>query len=120
MSGDSIEIRELRLLALCGLLPEERDRRQPLSFDLDIQADLAAAASTDDIQDTVHYGLICEMVAAIIAEEQFDLLEKCAERVAESIFGFDRVDKVMVSVKKLRPPVPQDVASCGVRIYRTR
>ena len=58
--------------------------------------------------------------ADIIAEEQFDLLEKCAERVAESIFGFNRVDKVMVSVKKLRPPVPQDVASCGVRIYRTR
>ncbi len=120
MSSDLIEIRELRLMALCGLLPEERDRRQPLSFDLDIEADLTAAATTDNIQDTVHYGLICETVAAIIEEEQFDLLEKCAEKVAENILGFDRVNKVMVSVKKLRPPVPQDVTSCGVRIYRTR
>ena len=107
-------------MALCGLLPEERDRRQPLSFDIDIQTDLSVAANSDDIEDTVHYGMLCEMVSSIIDEEQFDLLEKCAERVAQSIMGMSLVDKVMVSVKKLRPPVPQDVATCGVRIYRTR
>ena len=84
------------------------------------QTDAAPAATTDNIQDTVHYGLICETVAAIIEEEQFDLLEKCAERIAESILEFDLVDKVMVCVQKLRPPVPQDVTTCGVRIYRTR
>lgn len=120
MSVDHIEIRELRLMALCGLLPEERNRLQPLSFDLDIQTDLRAAANTDNIEDTVHYGMVCEMVASIIEKEQFDLLEKCAERIAESILELDLVDKVMVCVKKLRPPVPQDVATCGVRIYRTR
>ncbi|HJP15980.1 MAG TPA: dihydroneopterin aldolase [Acidimicrobiales bacterium] len=120
MSADHIEIRGLRLMALCGLLPEERNRRQPLSFDLDIQADLMAAANSDNINDTVHYGMVCEIVASIIEEEQFDLLEKCAERIAESILEFDLVDKVMVCVQKLRPPVPQDVTTCGVRIYRTR
>ena len=44
-------------MALCGLLPEERDRRQPLSFDIDIQTDLSVAANSDDIEDTVHYGI---------------------------------------------------------------
>ena len=107
-------------MALCGLLPEERDRRQPLSFDIDIQTDLSVAANSDDIDDTVHYRMLCEMVSSIIEQEQFDLLERCADRVAESIMGMNRVDKVMVSVQKLRPPVPQDVATCGVRIYRTR
>ena len=87
MSQDQIEIRVLRLMAFCGLLPEERERRQPLSFDIDIHTDLSAAAKSDDIEDTVHYGMLCEMVSSIIDKEQFDLLEKCAERVAESIMG---------------------------------
>ena len=86
-------------MALCGLLPEERDRRQPLSFDIDIQTDLSVAANSDDIEDTVHYGMLCEMVSSIIEQEQFDLLERCADRVAESIMGMNRVDKVMVSVQ---------------------
>ena len=38
---DRIELRGLRALGLCGILPEEGSRAQPLEVDLDIEADLS-------------------------------------------------------------------------------
>ncbi len=46
---DAFELRGLRVLGVCGTLPEERDRAQPLEVDLDVVADLA-----DDV--VVMYG----------------------------------------------------------------
>jgi len=35
--SDVIELRELRVSAVVGVLSEERDRPQPLAFDIDIE-----------------------------------------------------------------------------------
>ena len=43
--ADRIELRGLRLIGICGALPEERDRAQPLEIDLDVYAPFAAAES---------------------------------------------------------------------------
>ena len=49
------------------------------------------------------------------------LLEALAERVAAEVLSLDsRISAVTVAVRKLRPPVPQDLASSGVRVTRIR
>ena len=49
------------------------------------------------------------------------LLERLAERIAEVVLAVDpAVDAVTVTVRKLRPPVPQHLATSGVRIARGR
>lgn len=49
------------------------------------------------------------------------LLEHLADRVAAAVLGVDpRIDGVTVTVRKLDPPVPQRLASSGVRITRRR
>jgi FolB domain-containing protein len=91
VSDDVIELRDLRVSAFCGVLPEETTRRQPFAFDLDVHIDLAAAAVSDDLADTVDYGALCGLVAGIAAAERFSLLERFAGRVAEAreILGED-------------------------------
>lgn len=116
---DRIELRGLRVLALCGVLPEERERQQPFEIDLDVEADLAAAGRTDDLHDTIDYGRLCADVAAVADNEQFGLLERFAQRVADVVLADPKVDAVTVSIRKLRPPVPQHLESSGVRIRRT-
>ena len=49
--GDRIEIRDLRVLGLHGVLPEERERAQPFSIDLVAWVDMAAAQRSDDLAD---------------------------------------------------------------------
>ena len=115
--SDRIELRGLRVSAVCGVLPEEKVRRQPL--DLDVYAVLTAALTTDDLADTVDYGTLCALVACIADRESFDLMERFASRVAEDVLATSGVEAVTVAVRKLRPPVPEDLATSGVRIHRT-
>lgn len=118
---DLIELRGLRLVGICGALPEERERPQPLEVDLDVEVDLAAAGASDALADTVDYGALCDTVASVVAAGSPQLLEHLAKEIAGAALGLDaRVDAVTVSVRKLRPPVPHALATSGVRIRRAR
>ncbi len=119
-TADRIELRGLRALGLCGLLPEEQSRAQPLEVDIEIEADLAAAGASDRVEDTIDYSAICAIAERIITAERFDLLESLAQRLAEAILGDERALAVTISVRKLRPPVPHHLDTCGVRIRRAR
>ncbi len=119
--SDRIELRGLEVVGVCGALPEERTRAQPLAFDLDVDVDLSVAGATDDLGDTVDYGAVCDVVARVVAEGAPKLLEHLAERVAEAVLALDeRVSAVTISLCKLRPPVPHGLVTSGVRIRRTR
>ena len=119
--GDLIELRGLRALGRCGVLPEEVERAQPLEVDLDLAVDLAAAGTSDDLADTVDYGAVCAAVERTVATGHVALLERLAAALAEAVLGVDRrIEAVEVAVRKLRPPVPQHLATCGVRVRRRR
>jgi dihydroneopterin aldolase len=118
--NDRIELRGLSVLALCGVLPEERVRRQPFTIDVDVFADLRAAGASDDLDDTINYGALCEDIEAVALGEQFGLLERFAQRIVEVVLVDERIRAVTVSVHKMRPPVPQQLATSGVRIHRER
>lgn len=120
MKGDVVQLRGLRVLGRHGVLDEEKARDQPFEIDLDVEAPLTAAGRSDDLADTVDYGRLVADVAAVVAGERFHLLERLAERIAEVVLGDDRVTGVTVAVRKLRPPVPHDLATAGVRISRRR
>lgn len=118
--GDAIELRGLRVVGRHGLLPEERERDQPFEVDLDLHLDLAAAGRSDALEDTVDYGALVRAAADVVAGPPALLLETVAERIAAAALAHERVSAVTVAVRKLRPPVPADLATAGVRITRTR
>lgn len=118
---DTVELRGLRLLARLGVLPEERERAQPVEIDLDLVVDLQDAARSDALADTVDYGALCDRVAEVVAAGHVDLLERLAQVVAQAALACDdRVEAVTVAVRKLRPPVPHPLDSAGVRVTRAR
>ncbi len=115
---DRIELRGLRVVGICGALPEEKDRPQPLEIDLDVDVDLARAGESDALPDTVDYGALARAAAGVASKERFTLLERLAQRIADEVGADPRVEAVTVAVRKLRPPVPLDLATAGVRITR--
>ncbi len=119
MALDVIELRGLTVAALCGALPEERVRRQPFEIDVDVHADLSAACASDELDDTIDYGALTAGIASMAEGEQFTLLERLAERIAEVVLAAPRAEKVEVVVRKMRPPVPEHLATSGVRIVRS-
>jgi len=117
---DRIEIRGLRVMTLVGVLAHERESAQPLEFDIILEGDLRDAGSSDDLADTAHYGLVAERAATIARETKDELLERLVHRIAEDALTFDRVEAVEVIVRKLRPPIAEDIQHTAVRIRRTR
>jgi dihydroneopterin aldolase len=113
-----LELRGLRLVGVHGFLPHEQERAQPFEVDIDIDTDLSAAAASDTLADTLDYGAVAQAAARVVTGEQWKLLERMAARIAEEISADDRVRSVRVTVRKLRPPVPLDMASAGVSITR--
>ncbi len=118
LNGDRIELRDLRVVAVVGVLTHERATPQPLSIDLDIYADLAVCAHSDDLADTLDYGAATEAVAHLCASAQPQLLETLAVEVAMHLVAWRGVIAVTATVRKLRPPVPLQLESAGVRVTR--
>ena len=120
MTTDRIEIAGLRTTALIGAMAHEREARQPLQIDLSIHADLSRAGESDDLNQTVHYGEVCDQVLALIDRSDFILLERLAQAIADLVLGFKLVEGVDVKVTKLRPPIAATVDNTAVAITRTK
>ena len=115
-----IELRGLRVLGRHGVSDEERSAEQPFEIDMDVALDTTLAAASDDVADTVDYQALALDACEVVEKRSFRLLEALAEAVARVLLAHEAVSQVTVSVRKLRPPVPLDMASAGVRITRAR
>jgi 7,8-dihydroneopterin aldolase/epimerase/oxygenase len=119
--SDRIEILDLRVAGVHGVLPEERARSQTFSLDIVAWVDTGAAQHSDDLADTVDYGALAQAAADIVSGRSYQLLEALAGRLADALLVLDqRLDAVEVTVRKVRPPLALDVGSTGVRVRRAR
>jgi len=116
---DRITIDGIVVSTIVGVLPHEREIRQPIRVDLDLFVDLHDAGRTDELADTVDYGAVAVQVADALRESKDILLERLADRVAEVAVSFERVEAVEVTITKVRPPVPENLDHTAVRITRT-
>lgn len=118
--GDCIQLRGLRVVCIVGVLPEERERPQPLEIDIDIYSDLSAAGHSDDLKDTIDYGAAAQSVAETCLSSQAQLLEHLAQLIADDLLKSVQVTAVDVTIKKLRPPIPLDINFTAVQVVRRR
>lgn len=105
-------------MAYCGVLEEEQARRQPFEINAEIVVDLAKAGQSDDLDDTINYGMLGDNIEALVADSRVALLEHFAQKVADLLLADPRATEVVVEILKLRPPMAQDLAASGVRITR--
>ena len=111
---DRIELRGLVLSAICGALPEERERAQPLEIDLDVVADLSVAGASDELADTLDYGAITADVERVVTTARADRCSSASPRPSPtSCSPTTASSSVTVTVRKLRPPVPQVTRHLG-------
>jgi dihydroneopterin aldolase len=118
---DRIEIGDLRVMGVHGVLAAEREQAQPFSVDIVALVDTEAAEGSDDLADTVDYGALAQVAADVVGGTSQRLLEALAGRMAAALLDVDpRIEAVEVTVRKLRPPLALDVGSAGITVRRTR
>ena len=120
MSPDRIALTGLRVRGHHGVYDFERRDGQDFVVDVTLELDTSAAAKSDDVADTVHYGELAEALAAVVAGEPVNLLETLAERLATVCLADARVTAADVTVHKPQAPISQTFADVAVTIRRTR
>jgi dihydroneopterin aldolase len=117
---DRIELRGLKVRGHHGVFDHERRDGQEFIVDVTVWMDLAAAAASDDLTDTLHYGVLAQRVAAIVGGEPYNLIEAVAGRVADDVMTDGRVQAVEVVLHKPQAPMPLEFADVSVVVRRSR
>jgi dihydroneopterin aldolase len=117
---DRVTLRGLRVRGRHGVLDAERDLGQWFVVDVVLHLDTRAAAAGDDLTRTVHYGVLAERVAEVVAGEPVALLETLAQRVADVALAPEPVMAVDVTVHKPEAPVTVPFGDVEVAIRRWR
>ena len=118
---DKIVLSNLAFYGYHGVLKEEKVLGQKFFFDLELYSDLTKAGQTDDMNDSVSYADVYNVVKNICENKKFDLLEALSHNIAMQILqDFDLINEVMVRVKKPEAPVSGIFDYFAVEIRRKR
>jgi dihydroneopterin aldolase len=110
-----VSIRDLGVSTVIGVYDWERTAEQVLTFSVDMPADVAKAASRDDISDALDYSAVAQAVRAVVTEGRFQLIETAAERVAQRLIANYGLPWVRVQVAK---PITTDGYTAVITIER--
>jgi dihydroneopterin aldolase/2-amino-4-hydroxy-6-hydroxymethyldihydropteridine diphosphokinase len=117
---DRIRIKDLQIYSYHGVNTQEKEMGQRFIVSLDIFLDLRKAGLSDNLLDTVNYAQLCYDVEKEFNSEKLDLIEAAAEKVAACILSnYERVEKVIVEIKKPWAPIGKPLEYASVKIERS-
>lgn len=101
-----IKVLGAQVYAHHGVGDAEQELGGRYSFDLEIEADIAKAAESDSIQDTINYVNAYEIAHDVIVHTKCRLLEALVSRVANALLEtFTEATSVTIRLRKLRAPI---------------
>lgn len=115
-----IELEGMEFKAYHGCLEQEKVRGNQFVVDFEGELDLSAAAESDNLNDTLNYADIYEIVAYEMSIPS-ELLENVAGRIVKAIEkSFPQLVRFSVRVSKKRPPVEGVTQWSRVTLYHAR
>ncbi len=117
---DKIILSGIEFYAFGGVTDAEKQIGQRYRATVELEVDLAPAAASDAIVDTIHYGQVYDAVVDTARERPFNLIESLADRIVERVLAEFPVERVTLRLEKLFPPIDGVVASAAVETSRER
>jgi dihydroneopterin aldolase len=115
---DEIRIEGIKGFGYHGLFPEEKKSGQEFIVDVTLHTDLSSAGASDDIAATVDYGAVASQVKVLIETDSYDLIERLATVIADSLKAEFDIESVTVTVHKPHAPVNLEFKDISVTIRR--
>ena len=115
----AIAVEGLRLRGRCGVTAEERALGQTLVIDVRLVPSSCPGADSDQLEDTLDYGGVVELVSETVAAAEFRLLERLVTVLADRLWQ-PGLDELVVRVRKLDPPVAAPAEAAVVELVRRR
>ena len=99
-----IIVEGIKVFAYHGHLPEEAKLGGHFIVNVSVTVDTSLVEKTDDLNDTVNYVRIIEIVKEKMAIRA-NMIEVPSKRIVDAILSLNKVQKVKVEVEKILPPI---------------
>ena len=116
--SDKILIKDLLIRGIIGIHDWEREKKQDILINVEMEADCSPAGLSDDFRDAVDYRAVTKSIIALVEGSSFFLVERMAEEVAKICLEDSRVTTARVRVEK--PGAVRFSRSVGIELERTR
>ena len=113
---DIVFIQGLRIDALIGVYPHEREAPRPLMLDIELHGDNRIAAASDALADALDYHAISNRLAEFAGQTQFHLVETLAEQCAALVMR--EFGAAGVRLRLTKPAAVAGADGVGVSIAR--
>ena len=117
--ADRITLTGLAVYGHHGVFDHEKRDGQEFLVDITLWLDLSAAAGSDDLSKTVHYGELAALAERIVAGPSKDLIEAVAGEIADAVMAAYVVHAVEVTIHKPSAPIRLTFADVSVTIRRS-
>jgi dihydroneopterin aldolase len=114
---ERLALRGLRYFGRHGAHPAERELGSHVEVDVEVEADLALAVTSDRLEDTLSYSKVEAAVRRVVQGSEFNLLEALAGAIAEAVLALPRAERVTVRVTKA-PRLPSQTAGFTFELHR--
>ncbi len=118
--SDRIVLHNLQLQGRHGYYDHELEAPQPFEVDIELALNLQPAGVDDDLEQSVDYGKVYEVVRQIVESTSYRLLEALAEAISHEILADFPVIEVGVRVRKPAVKLGGPLDYAGVEIWRRR
>ncbi len=115
---DTVYISQLRVDTIIGVYDFEKESKQSLYFDIEMDCDLSQAALSDDLAHTIDYAQVSQRVTEHCTAKPVELLETLVEQLAALIL--DEFNTPRVSIKVSKPAAVPAAQTVGVKIVRSK
>ncbi len=113
-------LHNIRLQGRHGYYPHELEAPQPFEVDVELQLNLQPAGTDDDLEQSVDYGRVYEIVRQVVESTSFRLIEAIAEAISHELLIAFPVVEVGVRVRKPAVQLGGPLDYAGVEIWRHR
>ncbi len=114
---DKIFINDLQVETIIGIFDWEREIKQTISINLEMEFDISKAAKSDDINDSLDYKKVSKRIISLCEKADSYLVENLIEKIAQAVLKEFPVSKVTVSLEK--PGALRGSKSVGIKITRS-
>ena len=115
---DKIKLTELTVNTVIGIWDWEKRNPQKVVFDIEMSTDINKASKSDSIKDALDYKAVSKRVKQYALENQFDLIEALADKVAEIILNEFEASWVKLTISK--PYAIRDSKNVSLMIERSK
>jgi dihydroneopterin aldolase len=117
---DRIVLQNIRLQGRHGYYERELETQQPFEVDVELVLNLQPAGIDDDLEKSIDYGRVFDVVKQIVESTSYRLLEALAEAISHELLADFPATEVGVRVRKPKVQLSGPLDYAGVEVWRRR